>query len=233
MHKIKTKYGIEGFTPFECEIPDECPYCSTKIKPLETAYIIRSYSAGNPASYFGMAILKCPCTDNCGKHFYVTHLISGTTKNLQAKILDIYPRLKNISFDKIIQECSPRFTEIYNGAYEAEQNGYYEIAGAGYRIAMEFLIKDYLIQVFPDKKSEIEKQKLVHCIKTYFGNDESLFTMADVVRLLGNDYAHYINKNEDIDFEEIRIFLDYFVLHIKMRLKIKNPPVARPERTLI
>lgn len=50
-----------------------------------------------------------------------------------------------LSKDIDFQAISPRFVTIYEQAMRAAQMGYDELVGMGYRKALEFLIKDYLI----------------------------------------------------------------------------------------
>jgi hypothetical protein len=56
---------------------------------------------------------------------------------------------------------------IYTQAHAAEALELTEICGVGYRKALEFLIKDYLITKKPEKSDDIRKMLLGGCIDSY------------------------------------------------------------------
>ena len=60
------------------------------------------------------------------------------------KLVNSYPKVPELhQFDENIKKLSSNFCEIFNQAYVAELMKLNEIAGIGYRKALEFLIKDY------------------------------------------------------------------------------------------
>ena len=77
--------------------------------------------------------------------------------------------------------------------FNAEQLKLDQICGIGYRKALEFLLKDFLIKEHPDKKEEIQKKLLGRCIKEYIENP-NLMDVAKRAAWLGNDQAHYFKK---------------------------------------
>ena len=70
-------------------------------------------------------------------------------------------------FPKLIQKLSPDFCEIYNQAYIAQQQGSTKISGIGYRKALEFLVKDYVIFLNPNESVNIKSFNLSSCISKY------------------------------------------------------------------
>ena len=82
-------------------------------------------------------------------------------------------------FDERIINLSPQFDKIYNQALAAESSMLDEIAGLGYRKALEFLIKDFAIHEHPNEKESIKVKPLAQCIKSYIAN-ESITTLADM-----------------------------------------------------
>ena len=53
--------------------------------------------------------------------------------------------LEDLGFTVVIQEISFDYCSIYNEAHKAEQQGYLQVCGPGYRKALEFLVKDFLL----------------------------------------------------------------------------------------
>ena len=70
-------------------------------------------------------------------------------------------------FDDNIGNISPSFCEIYNQAYTAEQTDLNEIAGMGYRKALEFLIKDYCIYKNKSEEENIKNSLLGQVINNH------------------------------------------------------------------
>lgn len=109
-----------------------------------------------------------------------------------------------------IKQISPDFCKIYDQAYKAEQLGLNLVSGPGYRKALEFLIKDYLIlqQKAEDDaaKKEIEDSALMHCIRKYV-SDSRMKATAERAAWLGNDETHYIRKWEDKDLQDMKRFI--------------------------
>jgi hypothetical protein len=54
-----------------------------------------------------------------------------------------------------IQEVSPNFKTLHSEALAAESYGLTEIAGIGFRKALEFLINDYCAGLHPDEADKV------------------------------------------------------------------------------
>lgn len=132
----------------------ECPYCHTKVNP-EYLYVDNSY-------------LFALCSNsNCGKH-----MILIKENGYYTKIQQNSEPLKK-TFSSIISDISPDFTIIYNQAFYAEQIHLDQICGVGYRKALEFLIKDYLIHNSEDVifNEKIKSKFLNNCIQDDVKNE--------------------------------------------------------------
>lgn len=165
------------------------------------------------------------CT-SCDYIFYANYL--WNIKDEMFKFISIYPSFKNRSFDKYIEDISPRFIKLYNQANKAEFDGNLDLAGCGYRNAMEILIKDYAIKCLEADSKKVSKMHLYDAIEEYLPNYDYK-AVADVVRILGNDTTHYEQKYEEMDFSILKQYLDIFINLIDVQLKMKNPPVKRRE----
>ena len=96
---------------------------------------------------------------------------------------------KERDFDDKLKEVSPQFAKVYNQALKAEEYSLDEIAGLGYRKALEFLIKDFAIYNNPEKSEEIKSTWMMKCLKDYIDNDK-IKTLAEKSEWIGNDEAH-------------------------------------------
>lgn len=105
-----------------------------------------------------------------------------------------------------LEDISPGFVEIFSQVQEAESLGLDSLTGIGYRKALEFLIKDYLISKHPEDKDKISGQLLAQCIREYV-TDPNIKDCADRAVWLGNDEAHYVRKWSDRDIEDLKTLL--------------------------
>ena len=69
-----------------------------------------------------------------------------------------------------VANLSPTFVEIASQAAPREGYGLDQVAGVGYRKAVEFLIKDYCIDRHPNAAAEISRTSLAACINNYVGD---------------------------------------------------------------
>lgn len=136
----------------------------------------------------------------------------------QSKLLYIGPvKYAEEKFDDGISALSPQFVKIYNQALAAESNGLDEIAGLGYRKAMEFLVKDFCIHQTPSDEETIKKMPLAQCIAKYIDNTQ-IQTLATRAAWIGNDEAHYIRKHEERDVSDMKNFIRAVVYFVGMVL---------------
>jgi len=186
----------------------ECPFCFTQIE----IQVLRGiyWSKNNQLQLF----LKCKKCNNSfigytihnpgDQIFHITKLSKGNHKTMK--------------FNEEINEISPQFVKIYGEAEFAEQENLNEICGVGYRKALEFLIKDYLIKKFLDKEEEIKKKFLGKCIKELIDNSR-IKEIARRATWLGNDETHYFRKWESKDLEDLKKLIQITVHFISMELE--------------
>lgn len=213
----KTKYSniiYENTNLFTGDKPIICPHCSAFIEPK-----IESYTRISLSNYYVYLIIYRPlCCDN---YFFVTYKV----KDNKGEILTIYPSNKPEKLPEAIQKISPRFINLYNQAYTAEQENHLELAGCGYRNALEILIKDYAINELHIDSKEVSKKNLNSSIKEYVPSVR-LSNSADVIRLLGNDYTHYERHYEGINFQILKRYLHIFINSIETEYLINHPVVV-------
>ena len=190
-----------------------CPICNAKISP--------TYISGQLHLAKTSFSLYCECP-SCGKPFIAyfktirKESIPTGVKNTAEDIDYLAPNFPAVkTFDNKIKVLSSNFVETYNQSLSAESYNLNQIAGMGYRKALEFLIKDFCIYKNPTENSQICSMPLSQCIETFIA-DNKIKNLSKVSAWLGNDETHYIKKFEDKDINDLKRFIDttvYFILY--------------------
>lgn len=221
MEKKNIKFNHSNYSATQnltIEIPIHCSHCGVSNNPVNHHLFNQSFkSVGH------LLGLLHKCT-GCYQDFFTLQVI----REKKAELLTTYPSITNRNFNKLIEDMSPRFVEMYKQSFNAEQLGNIDLAGMGYRASLEVLIKDYALFFTLDKKEDIAKNNLNNVIGKYF-KAETGIVAADVVRKLGNDYAHWEKEFSDLSLEILKAYLEIFIKQIEVKLMLKNPPV--PTRT--
>ena len=202
--------------------PEQCPLCHFSIVPnrIGEEWYLDSRSRRHLAIFY-----ICP---HCFRPF-VAHFRDNSLGTTMSPVLDYCgPKLDSEQqFDANIQGLSPQFVKIYNQAFEAENQQLDEIAGIGYRKALEFLVKDYCKHQYPDKTDEIESTWLKTCIIKFIPQ-QSIKTLASRAAWIGNDEAHYTRKHEDRDIADMKSFIQAMVHFIGMELVLEDAASMEP-----
>ena len=215
---ISTTLGISYFDVVTYLIPKQCPHCYVWMIPSTIDAKQLSYDL-----HFDMNFLSHSCV-GCKKSFVTTHF--RKTSNNSITFHSVYPEMTNKAVPIIIAEFSPQFANIYRQAALAENLDQIELATTGYRMALEILVKDYLIAEFPELEEQIKYLSLHQCLTEYF-KDISNSVAAHVVKSLSNDYVHYIKKHTHAGFEELKFYFEIFVNDIETKLKLKKPIIKK------
>lgn len=204
---MKATYNLyyqskQAFKDIEVDEIESCPHCHVAGHPhFEGGYIISNHEETTGVYLF--IILYCTV---CKKHFIAKYFgVSGNYKLEYA--LPSNP--KPIIFDNFINSISPQFSIIYNQAKQAEDLGLSELVGIGYRKSLEFLVKDYLIQVQKENEQIIKSATLGTCIGKI--TDTKIQTLAKGAIWLGNDETHYEKRHPEYDVTYIKLFIKTLV----------------------
>lgn len=197
------------------ETVNKCPICNSSIAPVEKSKFFNCDSK----MYFFM--FECPA---CNKGF-ITHYNYTNERKIKndisynmLKLVNSYPKVPELhQFDENIKKLSSNFCEIFNQAYVAEQMNLNEIAGIGYRKALEFLIKDYCIDKNKEQEEKIKKEPLSQVITNYILSDK-IKNLAKASIWIGNDETHYVRKYEDKDIKDLKRFISATVAYITYEL---------------
>lgn len=200
------------------EEPNICPMCSHCIQPILLSNRLHFLNDDTKAGCFS-AFFECT---HCHKSFISTYDIkyertsSSYSYYVATKHLYSAPsKYKAQEFPKCISENYQSFVKIYNQSLEAEHYNLDEIAGIGYRKALEFLIKDFLILYESKDETKVKITPLGTCINTMIENPQ-LKTVASRATWLGNDQTHYEQKYTDKDINDLKKLIKLSVNWIEM-----------------
>lgn len=195
------------------DLPAICPICGSGIDPVFLhAYIVGSDFDPCLTMY---VFYLCP---RCKKAFVTEYNVFTSDVPAVSQLARSYPEEpQDIAFPDGIQHLSPKFIKIYRQASDACVYGLDEVAGIGFRKALEFLIKDYAIHSNPDSEDDIRRLFLSEVIRKYV-HDDKIRTLAERASWLGNDETHYIRVFEDFNIDDLRKFIDALVVLINADL---------------
>jgi hypothetical protein len=200
------------------QLPDKCPFCHNAITP--------NVLFGHIHHHELEVTMYCP-NEMCNRAFIGYYQI-GFSTSAQFLGQTTMGTLEGKIFSKEISEISPSFVIIYNQAYIAEQQDLKEICGVGYRKALEFLIKDYVIKKLGAEKEKVEKAFLGIVIND-FVNDTRIQSVSKRAVWLGNDETHYIRKWEGKNLDDLKKLIDLTVHWIEMEALTSNFEADMPE----
>jgi len=196
------------------EIPDNCPVCDGKMQAQLTSkdFVFRPHKHAQLIASF-----LCPiCEELYMGRFSVTQYIEDK-RQVIVELECLYPTTNGIKlFNEEISKISPMFSQIYNDALNAENQGLITICGMGYRKAVEFIIKDYLINCKNEDAELIKKLELGRCINEKI-QDGNIKLVASRCAWLGNDQSHYFNKHPEVGIDILKKLIDAIVywIHIE------------------
>lgn len=214
---IKYEVPYSGYTyKVHADEPNECPCCKHSLKP--TVLNKELIQNNNSVVEFYITYLCTHCYTPFICKFSNLERSSDSSQHtyISSKLALIEPNsFEEKTFDKCIESVSPSFVKIYNQALEAEHHNLDEIAGIGYRKALEFLIKDFLIVHDKVPENKVKPTALGNCINTMIDNPQ-LKIAASRATWLGNDQTHYEQKYTDNDINDLKRLITLSVHWISM-----------------
>lgn len=198
------------------QIPQSCPLCGIGNNPT-------THEVGRLEIQEGYVFTlhhRCPA---CKKY----HMTNQEYLNQDDKttMILVYPNKVVIDIDDLFIEHAPKFVEFYSEAVEAEKMGLENIAGTGYRSAIECLIKDYALAFELDDKEYLSDPKLTfnNAIDRYVKNDDLLKGALHFIRTVGNGYTHW-NKSTSISLPQLKNYVDIIIQIFKSKFMMKFLP---------
>ena len=212
-------WNVDDESRFDISLQEinECPICHFSLRPeIKSGHFIWNEDRFHYSIY-----LACFCT-KCRQMFLAKDTGTCYRENLG------YPDLEQLipvtpstePFSDALSALSPTFVNTYNQAQFAEAQGLTEICGIGYRRALEFLVKDYLIHLSPDEEDTIKAEFLGASIKRI--NNDRIKVLAERSTWIGNDETHYVRKHEDFDYTDMKRFIIAMVRYIESELSFEE-----------
>jgi hypothetical protein len=125
--------------------------------------------------------------------------------------------------------------EVFRQAAHAEAYGLTEVAGVGYRKALEYLVKDYCISKKPAQAEKIKGKFLANVIAQDLDNS-NVQACALRATWLGNDEAHYVRRWEERDIQDLKLLIELTVGWIRQEvltaryLEEMQPPIKEEKK---
>ena len=192
------------------EEPNICPHCHVVNEP-ELKHFEWTTSLENVSQL--LSLWRCT-NKKCERKFAALYEQITDFDYELIRFLDGYPKgpdwpkpIENLksgnSDDKPNAGEEPvqtRFIKTYLQSLIAENDGLNEIAGMGYRKAIEYLVKDWAIQENPEESQEINKLWLSAVIEKYY--DNKLF--------------------EEYDVDVLKELIDLIMVELDRKFKLKH-----------
>lgn len=198
------------------EIPKFCPNCGIGNNPTSVFVSELDIIEGRVFALHH----RCPSCKQ--KHMTLQNYAKNSN---EATLLLTYPNKVVTNIDPVFLEYAPRFVEFYSEAVEAEKLGLINIAGTGYRSAIECLIKDYALHFELDSKEFLSQPNFSfnNAIDRYIKDDELLKGTLHFIRKVGNDFTHW-NKETDIPLETLKNYVEIIIQIFKSKFMMKYLP---------
>jgi len=180
---------------YDVENPSNCPHCHNGIEPRHI-----SQSTINNLTY---SVWKCTFRE-CGFQFVAVYQILGHGEAQFTGFLDGTPI--GPFWPETIKNLKSKFIETYMQALKAEYGGLDEISGMGFRKAIEYLVKDYLIQRDNSLEGKIEDKFLANVLGENFNSPQEtdLKELLQRATWLGNDMTHYLRYHDNFDIKDLK-----------------------------
>jgi hypothetical protein len=199
--------------------PDRCPVCGRGVEPV----FRHAFMRGSVTDESVEVVFKCPseeCSHLFIAYYYPVHSGANVENYFILSRTRLPLALEYKEFSEIIRKMSSQFDRTYNQAVLAEENGLDQICGPGYRRALEFLVKDYLIAQFPGEEEKIKRMWLKNAIDRI--DNGNIKTCAERAAWLGNDETHYVRIWEDKDIGNLKDLISLVVSWIESEEKTKK-----------
>ncbi|HEX3983656.1 MAG TPA: hypothetical protein VHX12_08180 [Acidisoma sp.] len=203
--------------------PDICPICQTRITP--------NLMTGGPGGrvYAGSLTIVFACPSESCREYFLGYYEKRANIYVFLTCRPSEPVLP--SLPQFVVRISENYSGIYAECLKAEALGLKQISAVGYRKALEFLIKDYLVSRRPEERAAIENAPLVECIATYV-TDNNVRDVAQRAVWLGSDDNHYQRNWQDKDLKDLKSVLELVLRWIETEYLteelLKTMPPARP-----
>lgn len=201
----------------EIENPRICSHCRNTGEQTPIDGILMN-SNNDFAS--GVIFTGCPFCGATSMH-YLKELRNITSGKVFYEVSQSFPKkYEHAEIPELIQKNFADFIKIYNQAKLAEESNLDQLAGMGYRKAIEFLVTDYLLK-YPNEGAERDwltnpKTSLINKINKL--KNERIKQLATAITYLGNDETHYTKRHPEYDLSKMKAFIKVLLSDIENEL---------------
>ncbi len=196
-----------------------CPYCHNHIAANYQSSFFE-INKESDALLDLITIWQCP-NPECFKYIFAKYVAHRHVNGDQAEFvgfLDGTPELDK--WPKVIVELNSRFIKIYEQSLIAEFKGLDEIAGMGFRKAIEFLVKDWAIKEKPEDRDKIISFTLNEVVNSYFKDELKAILLR--ATWLGNDQSHYQKLFEEYDVSDLKELIGLIISDLDKQERTKH-----------
>jgi len=218
--------------PVTIEEPNICPHCHVVMTPI---FIWEDFSLDTDDCVVYLSAWKCS-NQKCRKIFMAQYFIHDNVGEFSRYLNGLpkgpdWPRPilelksgadstevdnKNGGKEEHASQSS-NFIKTYLQSLQAENYGLDEIAGMGYRKAIEYLVKDWAIQNNQNASDKIKDMWLSAVISEYYSGD--LKEILERATWIGNDQAHYNKIFQNFDVNILKELIDLIMVELDRQHK--------------
>jgi len=212
------------------EEPNICPHCHVVNEP-EFKHSESTTDLENESQL--LSLWRCT-NKKCGRKFPVLYQHIGSNHYELSRFLVGFPKgpdwpkpIEDLKSGKTEDKSNEgeepiqtRFIKTYLQSLIAENDGLDEIAGMGYRKAIEYLVKDWAIQEKPKESETINGLWLSAVIEKYYDGD--LKGILERATWLGNDQANYNKLFDEYDIDILKELIDLIMVELDRRYKLNH-----------
>jgi hypothetical protein len=193
---LEVTYSVSGQRPGSSKVavPTHCPTCGNSVYFRERLAQV--------SNFVNRLEVVLQCTGATCDSMVLAYYKKDDSGSWALDLIEPSPPVI-LKFPEIIKDISPAFLSIYTEATIANEKRLKQIAGPGYRKAIEFLIKDYA-KLLNDEKDykNIEDQPVAAVLNNYLKKSR-VHEIAKRTVWLGNDETHYMRKWVDRNIEDL------------------------------
>lgn len=222
-----TVFTIKGIDLKFWGVPKKCPHCN-KFVQMD---IVGKVNGPKKNVDITLVVFQCiACRELIVGRYIQTGIVFRLFNENNKSFFYPNAEYRDIEFPAEIKKVSPKFPCIYNQAAKAEHYGCIDIAGAGFRKAAEFLIRDFAIYKHQNKKENILNTLSAKNVIKNFLNEYPRISRAAVNSLeLGNDEVHYSKIYTEYSLKDLKDFIEIVVGEIVDELKLEQFEKASAE----
>lgn len=212
--KLSVSYDNYSSSRVDVDVTDICPNCGRAIEAVLKNSSF--YKDGN--QHIVYLTLFCNACKTCWVDSYD---YSSDYHELWEKDINFYKEIPS-DLPKEIVELSPQGARTYIQSLKAEIDGYDTLVGIGLRKAFEFIIKDFLIFLHPDRKDHIKSNHKLGSLISEYIQDPTLVALARSCSWIGNDETHYMRIHQDKDVQDLKKTLKATIRFIEYQIVVQE-----------